>query len=62
MEEVGGGGGEKKFLNFLTTLNGYKGPRYGFKAEVAQMKTQPRPFKNCLPLLEISSFIDKDDF
>lgn len=25
-------------------------------------KTQPRPFKNCLLLLEISSFIHRDDF
>lgn len=59
----GGWGGEKKkFLNFLTTVNGYKGRRCCFKAEVAQIKNQPRPFQNCLPLLEISSFIDKDDF
>jgi len=34
------GGEEKKILNFLTTFNGYKGLRYGLKAEVAQIKTQ----------------------
>lgn len=55
-------GEKKKILNFLTTLNGYKGPCFCLKAEVGQIKTQPWPFQNCLPLLEISSFIDKDDF
>lgn len=55
-------GGKKKILNFLIAVNGYKGPRYCLKAEVVQIKTQPWPFKNCLPLPEISSFIDKDDF
>lgn len=54
--------GKKKILKFLTTLNGYKRPRFCLKAEVGQIKTQPWPFQNCLPLLEISSFIDKDDF
>lgn len=58
----GSGGEEKKISNFLTTFNGCKGLRYGLKAEVAQIKTQPWPFKNCLPLLEFSSFIDKNDF
>lgn len=61
--KIHGRGGERKNpWNFLTTVNGYKGLRYRLKAEVTQIKPQPWPFKNCLPLLEISSFIDKDDF
>lgn len=62
MEGGGGGDGEKKLLKFLTTVNGYKRPCFCLKAEVGQIKTQPWPFQNCLLLLEISSFIDKDDF
>lgn len=55
-------GGKKKILNFLTTFNGWKGPCCRLKAQVAQIQTRPWPFKNCLPWLETSSSIDKDDF
>lgn len=54
--------GEKKIWNFLTTFSGYKELWYKLKAQVKQIKTQPWPFKNCLLLPEISSFIQRDDF
>lgn len=52
----------KKIWNFLTTFSGYKELWYKLKAQVKQIKTQPWPFKNCLLLPEISSFIHRDDF
>lgn len=52
----------KKIWNFLTTFSGYKELWYKWKAQVKQIKTQPWPFKNCLLLPEISSFIHRDDF
>lgn len=55
-------GEKKKIWNFLTTFSGYKELWYKLKAQVKQIKTQPWPFKNCLLLPEISSFIHRDDF
>lgn len=55
-------GKKKKIWNFRTTFSGYKELWYKLKAQVKQIKTQPWPFKNCLLLPEISSFIHRDDF
>lgn len=54
--------GEKSenFLLLLVVRKNYVW--YKLKAQVKQIKTQLWPFKNCLLLPEISSFIHRDDF